>query len=269
MRSLHPIPGGAANGRAYVANTIALRRRKGTIAVIERLAQDVTGWPSHAVEFFQRLITTQNVNHVRPDSLATVDLGDHAALRRLDGPFETAQHTLDVRRVEIGRGKYNVPNIGVFLWRLRAFPAENVPATPAIEIGAGPGFFRFSQLGQDLVLFCNPADPPTEIGVRSREDDMPQALDRRTLFDRLEALRRVPVVDADLSDPEFDAILLVHKDGEPDPVKPGEIPHLQSLDLPAPARPHRLRPRTLDRAGDARDQGGGGSGARLAGPARR
>ena len=70
VRGLNPFPGRrparpAFNERAFVANTLAFRRRKGTAAVVERLAQDVTGWPAHVVEFFQRLITTQNVNHVR------------------------------------------------------------------------------------------------------------------------------------------------------------------------------------------------------------
>ena len=36
--------------RAYVANTIGYRRRKGTIAVVEQVALDVTGWPARAVE---------------------------------------------------------------------------------------------------------------------------------------------------------------------------------------------------------------------------
>ena len=39
--------------RAYVANTISYRRRKGTIAVLEELARDVTGWPAKAVSTAQ------------------------------------------------------------------------------------------------------------------------------------------------------------------------------------------------------------------------
>lgn len=37
--------------RAWVANTLAYRRRKGTALVLEQLARDVTGWPATAVEF--------------------------------------------------------------------------------------------------------------------------------------------------------------------------------------------------------------------------
>ena len=40
------------NPRSEVANTIAFRRRKGTVLVMEELARDATGWGAHAVEFF-------------------------------------------------------------------------------------------------------------------------------------------------------------------------------------------------------------------------
>ena len=54
------------NPRAEVAETISLRRRKGTVLVLEQLARDATGWGAHAVEFFQVLGDTQYMNHVRP-----------------------------------------------------------------------------------------------------------------------------------------------------------------------------------------------------------
>src|SRR5215204_6850637 len=65
---------GAVSQRAQVANTLAYRRRKGTAAVFEQVARDVTGWSAHAVEFFQLLATTQHLNHVRPGRGGTVDL---------------------------------------------------------------------------------------------------------------------------------------------------------------------------------------------------
>ena len=47
------------NPRAEVANTISYRRRKGTAAMLEQLARDVTGWDAHVVEFFL-LLARQN-----------------------------------------------------------------------------------------------------------------------------------------------------------------------------------------------------------------
>src|SRR5262249_2758921 len=97
--------------RGYVANTLGYRRRKGTYALLEKLAQDVAGWPCVAVEFFQWLATTQHVNHVRPTNLRTVDVRDPGPLELVDGPFDTASHTLEVRGADHG-GKYNVPSVG-------------------------------------------------------------------------------------------------------------------------------------------------------------
>ena len=44
-----------------VAHTVANRRRKGTLALLEALATDVAGWPARAVEFRQLLAVTQAV----------------------------------------------------------------------------------------------------------------------------------------------------------------------------------------------------------------
>ena len=62
------------SARAEVANTIGYRRRKGTAAMLEQLARDVTDWPARAVEFFEQLATTQYMNHIRLHAPATADL---------------------------------------------------------------------------------------------------------------------------------------------------------------------------------------------------
>src|ERR1043166_8266630 len=56
----------AFSERALVADTIRLRRRKGTAAVLEQLAHDVTNWEARVVEFFQLLATTQYLKRLRP-----------------------------------------------------------------------------------------------------------------------------------------------------------------------------------------------------------
>src|SRR5215208_2230087 len=83
---------GRASRRAQVANTVAYRRRKGTAAVLEGLARDATGWPAHAVEFFQRLATTQHVNHVRLSNRISPDLRDWKALEYAHTPFDDLAH---------------------------------------------------------------------------------------------------------------------------------------------------------------------------------
>lgn len=51
--------------RKEIARTIANRRRKGTLALLERLADDVAGWPARAVEFYRLLSATAAMNHLR------------------------------------------------------------------------------------------------------------------------------------------------------------------------------------------------------------
>src|SRR5258705_12544887 len=47
--------------RRELANTIRFRRQKGTLALLELLANDVAGWPAPAVEFFRRLGRSGNI----------------------------------------------------------------------------------------------------------------------------------------------------------------------------------------------------------------
>ena len=172
--------------RAYVANTLRYRRRKGTAAVLEQLARDVTGWPARAVEFFQVLGTTQHLNHIRLDNHRTPDLRRSNALELLNSPFDTAAHTGEVRRISNQRGKYNIPNIGLFLWRLQNY---SVTRGTAFKISGGSfSRFTFSPFGTDQPLFNDP-DTETTIEELASERHVPGALRRRALYDDLEAYR--------------------------------------------------------------------------------
>lgn len=117
-----------ASPRAEVAHTIAYRRRKGTVPVIEQVAHDVTGWNASAVEFFQRLIVTQYMNHIRPHCIAAPNMRRWEPLERIGTAFDPIMRTIDVRRIAHQRGRYNIQNIGVFLWRLNAYPLSGSPA---------------------------------------------------------------------------------------------------------------------------------------------
>src|SRR5262245_42847694 len=50
----------ARGQRLDVAKTIYYRRRKGTVALLEELAADITGWEARAVEFFRRMGRTRH-----------------------------------------------------------------------------------------------------------------------------------------------------------------------------------------------------------------
>jgi len=150
-RPLHGKAPGVAGGRAEVADTLGLRRRKGTLAALEQTARVVTGYPAVAVEFFQRMAVAQSMNHIRLENHATVDMRDELALERISGPFERAAHTLEVRRIGSGRGRYNLQNIGIYLFRLQSFALNGVSAARLDAFR-----YSFNPLGIDTPLFNNP-----------------------------------------------------------------------------------------------------------------
>src|SRR5690606_28641196 len=158
-RPLAGIDADVASPRAEVANTIAYRRRKGTALILEQLAGDLTGWPAHVAEFFEQLATTQYMKHLRPHAPATADLRSQAVMRALGGAFNTTAHTPDMRRPQAGAdrggGRYNIPNIGIFLWRLLPLPLSGVPLLPHPGDASGTRF-RLNPLGADLALFRRP-----------------------------------------------------------------------------------------------------------------
>ncbi|MCB1054648.1 MAG: hypothetical protein KDD11_03955, partial [Acidobacteria bacterium] len=157
---VRPLPATGASRRAEVAHTIGYRRRKGTAAVLEQLARDVTGWPAaRVVEYFELLATTQHLNHLRPHNLRTPDLRDAGSLELLGGgagtgPFDGTAHTGEVRRIAPGRGHFNIKNVGLWLWRLGAYPVTGVDARLVTD-GTGR-HFTMSPLGHDAPLFHLP-----------------------------------------------------------------------------------------------------------------
>src|SRR5436190_10647694 len=169
-RILHGVTPKTASPRVEVANTIAYRRRKGTAVMLEQLARDVTGWRACVVELFQRLATTQHVNHIRPDN-RLADLGGLSRniltgnisansrplwepFERLDTAFDSLTHTADVRSIATGRGRYNIPNVGIFLWRLNSYSLTDIEATS--HQSQDKLRYFFSPLGKDMPLFTRP-----------------------------------------------------------------------------------------------------------------
>ena len=143
--------------RAEVGHTVAYRRRKGTAAMLEMLAHDVTGWPARVLEFFDRLAMTQHLNHLRSGNEAFTSLRNANELEFFNTPFEKATRTVETRRIESGRGKWNIPNVGLFLWRLRACSLTRSPLVPAtIDGSESKTHFRFHPLGLDAPLFNRP-----------------------------------------------------------------------------------------------------------------
>lgn len=184
VRLLHPVGPGAGRSRALVANTLDYRRRKGTLAALEDLSFQVTGWPTAAVEYFQRLGVTQHLAHVRPTSVRTPVLRDPGELELLGGPFAASAHTAEVRRLPAGR--YGIHNIGLHTFRLAPQRVIRASARPVTD--PPDGRYLVDPVGLPVPLF-NPG--AAEVGIESlaQEHNAPAPLRRRALYDELEALR--------------------------------------------------------------------------------
>ncbi|NJM60206.1 MAG: hypothetical protein HC849_08500, partial [Oscillatoriales cyanobacterium RU_3_3] len=171
------LKGDAWTLRADVADTIALRRRKGTLASIERLTYNLTQWGIHAVELRENLVWNQHLNHQRPDiggnppyaaatrftpiRGGTVTLRDPAMLSLLNTPFDPFAHIPDLKPPTIGNIRYNLPNLAIFLWRLKDYrvrftkPIVAIQATGTVEPGEATHVVRVyvHPLGEPVRLF--------------------------------------------------------------------------------------------------------------------
>ncbi|HNX10521.1 MAG TPA: phage tail protein, partial [Methanothrix sp.] len=180
-RGLDPKVTAAFSQRAAVANTLAYRRRKGTAAILEQLAQDVMGIPAKVVEYFRLITATQNLNHVRSACHYSPNLRDRSLLQDLDTPFDRISHSVDVRRISAQRGLHNIANIGIFLWRLQSFPL-----TKSIAYPVDRRRFLFSVLGNDAAIYSR-RESEENISHLAEKLNIPMPITRQMLKDDLDA----------------------------------------------------------------------------------
>lgn len=178
--TLAEMPGTSFSRRSEVANTIKYRRRKGTASVLEQLARDVTGWDANVVEYFKLLSISQFMNHIRPKNLTVASVRNWKELEYANTPFDTMAHTLDVRRVENQQGKYNIPNVGIHLWRLKNYASTQSPAFKVDDRR-----YTFDPLGKNIPLYNNPV-PEETITQLAAPINVPMPIARRVLKEHLE-----------------------------------------------------------------------------------
>jgi hypothetical protein len=177
-RTLHGVAPRVANARAEVAHTIAYRRRKGTALVLEQLARDVTGWNASVAEYFQRVVTTQYMNHRRAWLHAAPDLRRWEPLTHVGSAFDRVPRTVDVRRIASGRGRHNIPNVGLFVWPLRAHGLRRSPAARVDDRR-----WRVSALNHDAPLVTRPRTED-DITHLATPLDVPARIGRRVMHER-------------------------------------------------------------------------------------
>jgi hypothetical protein len=165
--------------RLDVAKTIYYRRRKGTVSLLEELAADITGWDARVVEFFRRMGRTRHnfdpeigLPSATPDPAGVSALqleqgltgfwtktaiGGWADLRNRYGAlkmrtaFDEYFHTADFRKGVDMVGWHNIPRLGVFLWRLYSFAADQ--GTP-VPVQNCPNQYSFDPTGREIPLYA-------------------------------------------------------------------------------------------------------------------
>lgn len=166
--------------RREIARAVALRHRKGTLAVLTELTGDVTGWPARAVEFRTQLAVAQNVRHVNVERGKTVDVRGVRALDRLDGPFDVLTHTVGVRDIDTDKtpGRHSIAAVGVFVWRIPGFSVTRSRVYRHERAGnPEDGCYSFNVLGIDTPLFTRAS---VELGAAiGGPADVPMRLSRR------------------------------------------------------------------------------------------
>lgn len=222
--------------RSYVANTIAYRRRKGTNIALEQISRDVTGWPAHSVEFFERVSTTQKLGYLRLENLQSPDFGRSEELDLLGGPFDRTPHTIDIRNDTTNGLKYNISELVIFLWRLRSYLMIRVNARK-MENG-----YCFDPTGKDIQLFNRPRLGNDWDG-NPGELDFPSPIRRSILRDKLERLRESIANSKTDVDEFFDFPSILHislvNNSKREDISPEEIIVCDLKDWDAPITPEK------------------------------
>jgi hypothetical protein len=191
----------ARGQRLDVAKTIYYRRRKGTVAVLEEIATDITGWDARLVEFFRRMGRTRHnfdpeiglpseTDHPEEQlalqqaqglvgALTKTPIGGWADLRNTYGAtkahsaFDEFFSTADLRRGRGQVGWHNIPRLGVFLWRLRSF---GLNYTTPVAVKDCPGHYTFDPTGRGfdqtdpLKRLYDPTDPLRGLFAKSSRE---------------------------------------------------------------------------------------------------
>jgi hypothetical protein len=184
--------------RRDVADTVAARRRKGTLPLLENLASAVADWPARAVELRRLVAVTQPVGRytgdadlVRRRALAAggryVDVRRGAVLDLLGSPFDELSHLAEAPRISAAddrdrrQGRFRPPAVGLYVWRLKPY---SITRAPAYCVDRARNLFTFSILGNDTQLVEAPIPEPSPTHIATAQN-VPVDIRRRAAADRL------------------------------------------------------------------------------------
>jgi hypothetical protein len=122
------------------------------------------------------------MNHVRLKNRVTPNLRDWELLEYCGTPFDRVPHTADVRSIEKRAGKYNVPNVGMHIWRVGSHPLTESPARGLSSSNPEDWRFFVNPLGLDTALFTRP-EREEKITHLAEPINIPMPVSRRVLHE--------------------------------------------------------------------------------------
>jgi hypothetical protein len=168
--------------RVDVAKTIYYRRRKGTLAVLEQLISDMTGWDGKVVEEFRRL---GRMHHgldgiVRAGRLTQTPEGGLADLRSVrgaalvDDAFCELHFTPDMRRPHGLVGRRGIPKLTFHVLRLHPVELRGVDPRRVVDHPGSRDGFTFDPSGRDVPLFATDQSHPSGARMPDAQGDWSQ-----------------------------------------------------------------------------------------------
>ena len=176
--------------RADVAKTIYYRRRKGTLAVLEQLIADMSGWDGKVVEEFRRLARMRHGldGVARTGAVTGTPEGGLADLRSVRGarlagdPFDELHYTPEMRRPTGRLGLRAIQTLALHLYRLQSVEFDGVQPRLVNDLPGGRDGYTMDPSGRDVPLFAS-NDPARDwvTWVTAAEWALPRAIDCRLL----------------------------------------------------------------------------------------
>lgn len=176
--------------RADVAKTIYYRRRKGTLAVLEQLVADMSGWDGKVVEEFRRLARMRHGldGSPRRGLVTGTPEGGWADLRAVRGarlagdPFDELHYTPEMRRPQGRLGLRGIQTLGFHMYRMQSVEFNGVQPRRINNLAGTRDGYTFDPSGRDLPLFAANSPPRDWAGWRTAAEwQLPRAIDCRLL----------------------------------------------------------------------------------------
>ncbi|NMO15417.1 hypothetical protein HPC49_12790 [Pyxidicoccus fallax] len=166
-------PNADAN-RRDVRGTVAWRRRKGTPAMLQEMAEELAEQLVVLMEGWKHVAVTQDLDLLRPERVLP-DVRSPLLSETSTGPLDATHHAVDVRAVSWTTGRYHPRHVTHWLHPTRMFPVERGTAAYVGDHGDPTASNNPGGMDPDWRYAVHPLGRSQALRVRraSTRDDIP------------------------------------------------------------------------------------------------